>query len=119
MDIIGTIKHLTIEEKSSLCHGNTLFETGGVERLGIPPLRMSDGPHGVREELQRDRFVPLGRTDDASTYFCSLMALASTWNPILAYRMGKALGQEARFRGKTSSLPGSKYCPDTFVREKF
>jgi len=98
---------LTLEEKSALCRGVTLFETGGCPRLGIPPLRMSDGPHGVREELQKDRFVPAGRTDDASTYFCTLLALSSTWNPKLAYRMGRSLGREARARGKDIILgPG-------------
>ncbi len=101
------LKDLTLEEKSALCRGVTLFETGGCPRFGIPPLRMSDGPHGVREELQKDRFVSAGRTDDASTYFCTLLALASTWNPNLAYRMGQCLGQEARARGKDILLgPG-------------
>ncbi|GAB4221550.1 MAG: glycoside hydrolase family 3 C-terminal domain-containing protein [Spirochaetales bacterium] len=101
------LKDLSFEEKSSLCRGVTLFETGGCPRLGIPPLRMSDGPHGVREELLKDRFVSAGRTDDASTYFCTLLALASTWNPALAYRMGQCLGREARARGKDIILgPG-------------
>ncbi len=42
---------LTLEEKIGMIHGSHLFATKGVERLGIPPLVMSDGPMGVRQEL--------------------------------------------------------------------
>ena len=42
---------LTLEEKIGMIHGDGLFRTMGVERLGIPPFHMSDGPMGVRNEF--------------------------------------------------------------------
>jgi beta-glucosidase len=42
---------LTIEEKVAMCHAQSKFSSPGVERLGIPELWMSDGPHGVRGEI--------------------------------------------------------------------
>lgn len=45
------LKKLTLEEKIGMIHGDGLFRTKGVERLGIPPLHMSDDPMGVRNEF--------------------------------------------------------------------
>lgn len=101
------IKRLTIEEKVAMCHGNGIFRTSGVERLGIPPIKMSDGPMGVRNEFPDDSWVPIGNSDDFVTYLPCNMALASTWNRNLAYSAGKVLGSEARGRGKDIILgPG-------------
>ena len=43
---------LTLDEKIGMVHGAQLFQTKGVERLGIPALKMSDGPMGVRQEFK-------------------------------------------------------------------
>lgn len=68
---------------------------------------MSDGPFGIREELNDENFEPKGLDDDACTYFSSIIGLAATWNPELAFRHGEGIGQEARFRGKDVLLaPG-------------
>ncbi len=83
--IQALLTQMTLEERVSLCHGFDSMHTNGIERLGIPKLRFSDGPHGVRETD--------GKT---STYFPTGIALASTWNPELARQMGVALGQEAK-----------------------
>ena len=48
---------LTLEEKIGMIHGAQLFRTKGVERLGIPPLVMSDGPMGVRQDRSEERRV--------------------------------------------------------------
>ncbi|MCX7711179.1 MAG: glycoside hydrolase family 3 C-terminal domain-containing protein [Clostridia bacterium] len=105
--ITELITKMTLEEKVSLCHGATLFKTGAVERLGITAVTMSDGPHGIREELKDDVFEPLGLAEDASTYFCALIALAATWNTELAYEYGNGIGEEAKARGKDILLsPG-------------
>lgn len=48
------IAELTIEEKAAMCHGNGLFRTEGVKRLNIPPMKMADGPMGVRNEFPDD-----------------------------------------------------------------
>lgn len=101
------ISKLTIEEKSAMIHGAGLFRTDGVKRLNIPPLKMSDGPIGVRHEFPDDSWMPIGNSDDYVTYLPCSLALASTWNRELAYKSGQVLGCEARGRGKDIILgPG-------------
>ena len=105
--IESLIGQLTLEEKIGMIHGDGLFRTKGVERLGIPPLTFSDGPMGVRNEFENDQWKPIGNTDDYVTYLPSNSALAATWNPTLSYETGKVLGREARGRGKDVILaPG-------------
>jgi beta-glucosidase len=101
------ISQLTLEEKIDMIHGAGLFQTGGVSRLGIPPLKMSDGPMGVRKEFARDSWHNVGTTDDYVSYLPSNSALASTWSRDMAYQTGRVLGAEARGRGKDVILaPG-------------
>ena len=101
------ISKLTLDEKTSMLHGNSKFTIAGVERLGIPEWKMSDGPHGVREEIERDSWDVAGWDNDFSTYLPVGTALAATWNPNLAYQFGEVLGREARARGKDIILgPG-------------
>ncbi len=98
---------LTLDEKIGMIHGAQLFQTKGVERLGIPPLKMSDGPMGVRQEFFPDSWKAVGLTDDYVTYLPCYSALAATWNRKLAREMGGVLGAEARGRGKDVILaPG-------------
>lgn len=98
---------LTLDEKIGMVHGAELFSTKGVERLGIPPLKMSDGPMGVRQEFQPTTWQTVGLSDDYVTYLPCNSALASTWNRELAYETGSVLGEEARGRGKDVILgPG-------------
>lgn len=101
------IKEMTLEEKVSLCHANSKFTIAPVERLGIEELVMSDGPHGVRPEVERDGWACLNRAEDACTYLPTGTALAATWNPGLGRPYGEVLGSEARYRGKDIILgPG-------------
>lgn len=98
---------LTLEEKIGMIHGSHLFATKGVERLGIPPLVMSDGPMGVRQEFEPDHWKAVGYSDDYVTYLPCNSALAATWNRELASAMGSVLGEESRGRGKDVILaPG-------------
>lgn len=101
------VKKLTLKEKLGMIHGAQLFQTAGVERLGIPPLRMSDGPMGVRQEFYPDSWKCKGLSDDYVMYLPCNSALAATWNRRLAYETGSVLGAEARGRGKDVILaPG-------------
>ena len=101
------IKCLTLEEKIGMIHGAGLFRTEGVKRLGIKPLKMADGPMGVRNEFPDNSWVPYGYSDDYVSYLPCNTALASTWNRELAYKEGYVLGNEARGRGKDIILaPG-------------
>ena len=98
---------LTLEEKIGMIHGAELFATKGVERLGIPPLRMSDSTMGVRQEFEPDSWKAIGHSDDFVTYLPCCSAVAATWNRKLAYEAGSVLGAEARGRGKDVILgPG-------------
>lgn len=106
-EIEKLLSKMTLDEKVGMLHGASLFQSGGVERLGIPGVMTSDGPMGVRAEFMRDRWIPAGNNDDNVSYLPSNSALASTWNPYRAYEMGHVLGAEARGRGKDVILaPG-------------
>ncbi len=101
------IKKMTLEEKVGLLHGNSKFYVAGVERLGIPEWSLSDGPHGVRAEINRHDWAYAGWTNDSASYFPTGTAFAAAWNPELAYRRGEMLGEEARWRKKDVLLgPG-------------
>lgn len=101
------IEKLSLEEKVRMCHAQSKFSTPGVERLGIPGLWMSDGPHGVRAEIEWDSWAYAGWTNDSCTAFPALTCLASTFNTELAYEYGQAVGEEARYRKKDILLgPG-------------
>lgn len=107
MKIDELVKQLTLDEKIGMIHGDGLFRTKGVERLGIPRLHMSDGPMGVRNEFKNGEWKVIGLTDDYVTYLPSNSALAATWNKKIAYESGKVLGTEARGRNKDVILaPG-------------
>ena len=101
------IKKMTLEEKVGLLHGNSKFYVAGVERLGIPEWSLSDGPHGVRAEINRHDWAYAGWTNDSASYFPTGPAFAAAWYPELAYRRGEVLGEEARWRKKDVLLgPG-------------
>jgi beta-glucosidase len=101
------ISSLSLEEKIAMCHAQSKFSSPGVERLGIPELWMSDGPHGVRGEINWDNWGYANWTNDSITAFPALTCLASTFNPKLAKDYGISIGEEARYRKKDVLLgPG-------------
>ncbi len=102
--IDSLIAQLTLEEKIGMLHGNSMFSTGGVKRLGIPELKMADGPLGVREEISRDSWATAGWDNDFATYYPASGALAATWNTEMAYTFGNSVGQELRARDKDMLL---------------
>ncbi len=105
--IENILSQLTLEEKVDMCHAQSKFSTKGVERLGIPEIWMSDGPHGVRAEISWDDWAYAGWTNDSITAFPALTCLASTFNPNLAKDYGYSVGEEARYRKKDVLLgPG-------------
>lgn len=101
------LEQLTLQEKIDMIHGSELFSTKGVERLGIPPFRTSDGPMGVRKDFHKDNWAEIAQSYDYTSYLPSNTALTATWNRELAYETGQILGKEARGRGKDMILaPG-------------
>jgi beta-glucosidase len=89
---------LSLEEKASLCLGSDFWHTAPVERLGIPAIMVSDGPHGLRKQPHEANHVGISGSVPA-TCFPTACALGSSWDPQLARRVGEALGREARAQG--------------------
>lgn len=85
------VSQMTIEEKASLCSGLNMWQTKAVERVGIPSIVMTDGPHGLRKQANpgdmSSKTVP-------ATCFPSGAGLASTWDRELIQEVGRALGEE-------------------------
>jgi beta-glucosidase len=105
-DSINRLSELTLEEKASLCLGSDFWHTAAVERLGIPRIMVSDGPHGLRTQLEQGDHVGLLESAPA-TCFPTASGLASSWNPQLFRTIGEALGREAKKLGVSVVLgPG-------------
>lgn len=98
--IDSIISQMTLEEKIGMLHGFSMFTTEGVERLGIPELKMADGPLGVREEISRDSWAAAGWDNDFATYYPAGAGVSATWNTELLYAFGNSVGEEARARDK-------------------
>ena len=94
------LTRMTLEEKVKMCHAQSKFSSYGVPRLGIPELWMSDGPHGIREEVLWDEWNGAHWTSDSCIAFPALTCLAATWDPQMAVLYGKSIGEEARYRKK-------------------
>jgi len=89
--INDTISKLTLEEKITLLSGSSMMASAPVARLGIPALRMSDGPVGAH--------IP-----PPSTAYAAGIGLAASWDRELAQRIGVQLGRDARSRGASFLL---------------
>jgi len=92
-DIKSIIAKMTLEEKAALCTGASSWTTTPIERLGIPELICSDGPHGVRRQADVHE---MGAKSLPATCFPTASCLASSWNVDLIARMGQALAEECR-----------------------
>src|SRR5450759_1036263 len=90
-EINDLIKQMTLEEKAVLCTGGSPWTTTPVERLGLPELTVSDGPHGVRRVANVNDLVA---TSLPATCFPTASCMASTWDVDLIYAMGQALAEE-------------------------
>jgi beta-glucosidase len=118
-EIESLLEKMTLEEKVDMIHASSAFTSGGVERLGIPEIVMSDGPHGVRHEHTRYYDKATG-VADASTYLPAGTALAATWNRKLGHEFGAVLGREAAYRGKDVILgPGLNIIRDPLNGRNF
>ncbi|KAF4335656.1 beta-glucosidase [Fusarium beomiforme] len=91
MDVEALIQQLTLEEKVQLTAGVGWWHTSAIDRLSIPPIRLSDGPNGVRGTHFFD-------STPSSCLPCGT-ALGATWNTDLIYRLGQLLSDEAHAKG--------------------
>ncbi|NYH87796.1 glycoside hydrolase family 3 C-terminal domain-containing protein [Actinopolymorpha rutila] len=102
----AAVGQLTLAEKAALVSGSDFWHTTPVERLGIPAIMVSDGPHGLRTQLSEADHVGLSGSVPA-TCFPPAAGIASSWNTRLIETVGRALGTEARRWGVSVVLgPG-------------
>ncbi|MGM0922966.1 MAG: beta-glucosidase [Bacillota bacterium] len=107
IDINNIIAKLTLEEKASLCSGEDFWTTKGIDRLDIPSILMTDGPHGLRKQEGDSDHLGLNKSVPA-TCFPTAAGIASSWNRELIQQVGKALGKESQSEGVSVLLgPGA------------
>ncbi|MGE4651774.1 MAG: glycoside hydrolase family 3 C-terminal domain-containing protein [Myxococcota bacterium] len=90
MDVEGLLEQLTLDEKALLTAGEDMWSVPAVERLGVPKIRVTDGPNGARGSSL------LGLGDATAVCIPCGAALGASWNPELIERVGSMLGEEAR-----------------------
>ena len=93
MDIKKIVSQMTVEEKASLCSGLTAWETKPIERLGVPSIMMTDGPHGLRKQDKQQDHLGIFASIPA-TCFPAACATASSFDEELIGEMGKAIAVE-------------------------
>ncbi|WP_313542555.1 glycoside hydrolase family 3 C-terminal domain-containing protein [Leifsonia aquatica] len=98
VDRLVRATELTTEEKASITSGASFWETEAVQRVGIPSIYLTDGPHGVRKQSQGGDHLGIGDSVPA-TCFPPAVALGSSWDAELLERVGRALGEEAKAEG--------------------
>jgi beta-glucosidase len=105
-NLTALVPELTLEEKASLVIGSAFWHTAAVDRLGVPRIMVSDGPHGLRAQMQEADHLGLSSSVPA-TCFPTASALGSSWNADLLRTVGEALGREAAACGVSVVLgPG-------------
>lgn len=89
------IKQMTLEEKASFCSGLDYWHTPGIEKLDIPVVMWTDGPHGIRkraEKMDKDQATSLKGVP--AICYPTAATTACSWDPDLIYEMGVLLGEE-------------------------
>lgn len=101
------LSRMTLEEKVRLLHANGGYRSWGVPRLGIPDNNPTDGPTGLRPQVEWSSWNSAKENTDSCTAFPAMVCLAATWNPELGELYGKAYSEEALYRNKNIILgPG-------------
>lgn len=94
-DLKALVAQMTLEEKAGMCSGLDFWRLKGVERLGIPSIMVTDGPHGLRKQQGNSDHLGLFESVPA-TCFPSAAGMASSWDRELLQQVGKALGEECQ-----------------------
>ncbi len=87
------ISKMTLEEKASLCSGKNFWQLKSIDRLGIPSIMVTDGPHGLRKQAGDADHLGLNQSVKA-TCFPPAVTSASSWDSDALYEMGEAIGEE-------------------------
>lgn len=95
MDPGQILEKMTLQEKAQLVCGANFWQSAQIDRLHIPAIRFSDGPYGLRRQMDKNDHLGISPSVPAAC-FPSASALACSWNPELCFEIGKALGREAK-----------------------
>lgn len=98
------LSRMTVLERDSMLAGQGWMESRAIPRLGIPSIKMADGPLGVRNWTGPSSVTMQEPHRVTTTAFPSGIALASSWDPVLAGRVAQALGQEVKAFGRDMIL---------------
>lgn len=93
-EIRALLQKMTTEEKATLLGGKTVWQTRENERLSIPSIFLSDGPHGLRKQAGAGDHLGLNASLEA-TCFPTAATIANSWDEKLGEELGEALGEEA------------------------
>ena len=94
-DVKGIIREMTLEEKVGMCSGKDFWHLKGVERLGIPEVMVSDGPHGLRKQAAEADHLGLNESIKA-VCFPTACATACSFDRDLLEEMGERIGDECQ-----------------------
>jgi len=100
-DLLG---RMTLDEKVSMLSGATWMESVAIPRLGIPAIKMADGPMGIRSWHGPSATTKSEEHHFNSTAFPAGIAVAATWDPAVAQSVGQAIAQEMRAIGRDMIL---------------
>ena len=89
------VAQMTLAEKASLCSGKNFWYLKGIERLGLPEIMVTDGPHGLRKQLAAADQLGINQSVPA-VCFPTASAIACSFDRLLLYEVGKAIGEECR-----------------------
>jgi len=115
-DVKAIVKEMTLEEKAGMCSGKDFWHLKGVERLGIPEVMVSDGPHGLRKQAEEADHLGLNESIKA-VCFPTACATACSFDRDLLQEMGERLGEECQ--AVCDFRPGCQYQTFPSVRKKF
>lgn len=88
------IEKMTIEEKAAILSGKNVWQSRNIDRLGLPSIFCSDGPHGIRKQAREGDHLGLNASLPA-TCFPTAATVANSWDEELCRKIGEALGEEA------------------------
>ena len=94
MKHLDIIEQMTVEEKAALLSGKNVWQTRNIDRLNIPSIICSDGPHGIRKQAEGGDHLGISASLP-STCFPTAATMANSWDVELGEEVGKALGEEA------------------------
>ena len=110
---------MTLEEKAGLCSGLDFWHTKPVERLGVPSVMVSDGPHGLRKQAEGGDHLGINESIKA-VCFPTGSCLASSFDRDLVYEVGQTIGKECQAEnvsvilGPAANIKRSPLCGRNF-----